>query len=135
MIGFTRAGCSDHGSAVRLTVTLSASFLCYTRGVETTAQFEKYFDRCPNCSGTGFAARELGQSTTLCSSCHGSAMALSLANDDVVISLPLFVDFTTHVKALIFKIIFVVLASIFLTGVPYVIYLYAVGFVRRLTNL
>lgn len=100
-----------------------------------SAQFEKYFDRCPGCSGTGFAAGELGKSTTLCSSCHGSAMALSLANDDVVISLPLFVDFTARVKALIFKIIFVVLASIFLIGVPYVIYLYALGFIRSLANL
>lgn len=114
--------------------TLSAFFLCYTREVDFTAQFEKYFDRCPDCEGLG-VAKNNGSNPVSCATCHGGGLSLKLPEADLLTTLPLFVNFNGRTKAFILKILLMLAAAVFIVGVPYAIFVYVVGFIANLRSL
>jgi hypothetical protein len=102
--------------------------------VDFSAQFEKFFDRCPDCGGLGIA-KNSGSSPTTCISCRGCGLTLKLPESDLVTSLPLFVNFSGRTKAVFLKFLFLFFASVFIIGVPYVIFVYALGFIKSLSSL
>lgn len=83
----------------------------------------------------GFAGEKLGDSSRACSVCHGVALALSLPDRDLVLSLPFYVDFSGRVKSLLYKIFLLLLSSVFIFGVPYLIYIYVLEFIHGLNRL
>lgn len=113
---------------------MPAFFLCYTKEVDFTAQFEKYFDRCAECDGLGIA-KNSGSAPTSCLSCHGCGLTLKLPESDLVTTLPLFVNFKGRTKAFILKILLMLAASVLILGIPYVIFVYALGFIINLRSL
>jgi len=99
------------------------------------AQFEKYFNRCPSCNGLGFEEGHPYESRNLCSVCHGDGLTLPLQGSELAVALPLFIDYAARFKAQIYKVILFFLAAAFIFGVPYVLYVNAADFIRKLTAL
>lgn len=121
---------------------LSASGEWYNFFVETAAILEKYFIACSACSGLGLDKANFKNGATAlrpssgqaCPNCRGTGVMLSLAKEDFVLSLPLFVDFSARRRRLFFKTFLILAVLVFLLGVPYLIFVNVADFWQSLKS-